>query len=365
MTSFLLPSDIDPGDLLPLAVTPQSLVGWLLRDTNVQRLLLLLDACYSGQGGQDAAQAAVRWVLQPGAADRAGVVLVTATHPWQQAQPGVFSRAFERAVGQLASGGHAQQDLPLDALVGVINDDPGKPASQTVACHVLGLTGRPPPFLPNPRYRPLLIDTDLLEQDRAQHAEQRADHLRDRFLPATRWFTGRHAALTDLARWLGNPAAAPRALVVTGHAGSGKTALLGLLAALSDPDQAPGVPRDGLPTGLTVPDGVITEAIYAGTMTTGQVRDRIAAAARLRAESTGELVDGLNQRGAGGLTMLIDAMDEAADPPGLISGLLSPLIRQRPGGLRLLLGTRPHLLTAKLLGKPEVGHYLLVDLGRL
>lgn len=161
----LLPSDIDPDDLPPLAVTPQSLVGWLLRETNVRRLLLMLDACYSGQGGQEAAQAAVRWVHQPGTADRGGVVLVTATHPWQQALPGVFSRAFERAVGQLASGGHAQQDLPLDAVVGVINDDPGKPASQTVACHVLGLTGRPPPFLPNPRYRPPLIDTDLLEQD--------------------------------------------------------------------------------------------------------------------------------------------------------------------------------------------------------
>ena len=75
-----------------------------------------------------------------------------------------------------------------------------------------------------------------------------------------------------------------------------------------------------------------------------------AAAARLRAESTGELVDGLNQRGAGSLTMLIDAIDEAADPPGLISELLSPLIRQRPGGLGLLLGTRPHLL--KLLQPP-------------
>ena len=78
-----------------------------------------------------------------------------------------------------------------------------------MACHELGLTGRPPPFLPNPRYRPPLIDVDLLEQERARHAEQRAEHLRDRFLPATRWFTGRHAALTDLAGWLGNPAAAP------------------------------------------------------------------------------------------------------------------------------------------------------------
>ncbi len=357
----LLPSDIDPDDLLPLAITPQGLVSWLLRDTSVRRLVLMLDVCYSGQGGQDAARAAVRWVHQPRAADSPGVVLVTAIHPWQQAQPGVFSRAFERAVGQLASAGYAQQDLPLDAVVGVINADPAKPISQTVACHVLGLTGRPPPFLPNPRYRPLLIDIDLLEQERALYAEQRADHLRARFLPATQWFTGRHAALADLVGWLGNPAD-PRALVVTGQAGSGKTALLGLLAALSDPDQAPAVPRDGLPTRLTVPDGAITEAIYAGTMTTGQVRDRIAAAAGLRADTTFELIEGLNRRGTAALTVLIDALDEAADPHGLVAGLLRPLMRETRSRLRLLLGSRPYLLTAKLLGRPETGHYLLLDL---
>ena len=146
---------------------------------------------------------------------------------------------------------------------------------------------------------------------------------------------------------------------MTGNAGSGKTALLGLLAALSDPDQAPAVPRDGLPAGFTISGSAIAEAIYAGTMTTGQVRDRIAAAAGLRAETTQELIDGLSRRATGPLVVLIDALDEAADPGGLISGLLSPLMSECAGTLRLLLGTRPHLLTAKLLGTPESGRYLL------
>ena len=358
----LLPSDIDPNDMVPLAVTAQVLVDWLLRDTNVRRLLLMLDTCYSGQGGQDAAGAAVRWVNQPGAADRPGVVLVTATHPWQEARPGVFSRAFERAVGHLATGGYAQENLALDAVVEVINADHERPASQTVTCHELGKTGRPPPFLPNPRYRPGLIDVDLLEQERARHAEQREAHLRERFVPATRWFTGRHAALIDLAAWLNNPPAAARALVVTGNAGSGKTALLGLLAALSDPDQAPAVPRDGLPESFAIWGSPIAEAIYAGTMTTGQVRDRIAAAAGVRVETTQELIDSLNRRDAGPLVVLIDALDEAADPGGLIRELLSPLLTEYAGTLRLLLGTRRHLLAAKLLGTPGSGRYLLIDL---
>ena len=143
----LLPSDVDPADLMTLALRPEFLVDLLLRETSLQRLLLMLDTCYSGQGGQDAAAAAVRWVNQPGAAYRPGVVLVTATHPWQQARPGVFSCSFEHAVGHLATGGHAQDHLPLDAVVGVINDDPGKPASQTVACHELASRRRSCPTL--------------------------------------------------------------------------------------------------------------------------------------------------------------------------------------------------------------------------
>jgi WD40 repeat protein len=358
----LMPADIDPDDPVPLAITPQALVGWLLRDTKIRRLLLILDTCYSGLGGQEVAQAAVRWVNQPGTVDRAGVVLVTATHPWQVAQPGVFSSAFKRAITHLASGGHAQEDLPLDAVVGVINADPDKAASQTVACHQLGLAGLPPPFLLNPRYRQPLMGVDLLEQERAHHAEQRAGHLRDRFLPATRWFTGRHAAINDIMRWLHEPSETRPALVVTGNAGSGKTALLGLLAALSDSDYGPSIPRDGLPSGLNTCENIITDVIYAGTMTTGQVRDRIAIAAGLRAETTGELIDGLRHSEDNALLILIDALDEAADPPGLVSGLLVPLIRNCPGKLRLLLGTRPYLLTPALLGRPGDGRYLPVDL---
>ena len=203
---------------------------------------------------------------------------------------------------------------------------------------------------------------DLLEQERARHAEQRETHLRERFVPATRWFTGRHAALTDLAAWLNKPVCGPGALVVTGNAGSGKTALLGLLAVLSDPDQAPAVPRDGLPESFAISGGAIAEVIYAGTMTTGQVRDRIAAAAGMQAEDNARTHRRPQPAGRRPLVVLVDALDEAADPGGLISGLLSPLMTQCAGTLRLLLGTRPHLLTARLLGKPESGRYLLVDL---
>jgi WD40 repeat protein len=363
----ILASDTSPSDLLRRSVPTAEIVKRALTGTKVRRLLLLLDTCYAGTGGADLAREALRRI-RPGSphvgkdALRSGVVLVAATHQYEQALPGAFTKCLDRAARSLAAAGYAPPTLRIPALIDSVNVDPGKPASQSAVCHLLGLDADEPAFLPNPRFRPTLVNMDLLEQERARYAEQRGAHLRDIFLPATQWFTGRHAALTDLARWLGNPAATPRAVVVTGNAGSGKTALLGLLAALSDPDRAPAVPRDGLPAGLTVAEGLISETIYAGTMTTGQVRDWIAAAAGLHANTTQELIDGLKQLGTGALVVLIDALDEAADPSGLIRGLLGPLIRQRPGNLRLLLGTRPHLLTTDLLGKPGTGDYLPVDL---
>ena len=45
--------------------------------------------------------------------------------------------------------------------------------------------------------------------------------------------------------------------------------------------------------------------------------------------TTAELIDALTRRDSGALTVLIDALDEAADPADLISGLLRPLIQER------------------------------------
>ncbi len=366
----LLTNDTCPSDLLNRTVPAGDIVKMILANTPVRRLLLLLDTCYSGQGGEAMVQEALRRIDdaakrlhgQAKISEGGGVVVVAATRPHEQALPGTFTNYLDRAARSLAAAGNAPPTLRVGALIAAVNSDPGKPASQTSVWHQIAMTGDEPAFIPNPRYRARLIDVDLLEQERARYAEQRGAHLRDRFLPATKWFTGRHAALSAVARWLDSPAATSHTLVVTGNAGSGKTALLGLLAALSDPDRAPSVPRDGFPAGLKIAEGAVSEAIYAGTMTTGQVRDRIAAAAGLHADTTQELIDGLSRDDTAALVMLIDALDEAADPPGLIRTLLGPLIRQHPGNLRLLLGTRPYLLTGSLLGKPETGDYLPIDL---
>ena len=363
----LLAADTRPSDLLHRTVPTSEIMKLALAGTRVRRLLLLLDTCYSGSGGQDLVKEALRRLDWPAPApgehvDRSsgsGIAIVAATRPYQQALPGVFTTCLDRVARSVTLAGNAPPTLGLSALMGALQTDlDGRP--QAAQWHQIGMDGGEPAFLLNPRYRPQLVDVDLLEQERAHHAEQRDANLRDRFLPASRWFTGRRQALLDLAAWLADPRPDPRPRIVTGHAGSGKTAVLGLLAALSDPDRRPSVPLDALPEQVSHLEGAIGEVIYAGTMTTGQVRDRIAATAGIRADTVQELIDGLNARAGKPLVALIDALDEAADPDELCRTLLLPLSTRCATSMRLLLGSRPHLLTSRLLGTPD--RHVAIDL---
>ena len=179
---------------------------------------------------------------------------------------------------------------------------------------------------------------------------RRAEELRGQFVPRTLGFTGRHRALAEITQWLDTPADG-RPVIVTGDPGSGKTAVLGLLAALADPSRRPTVPRDGLPAHGIPGQDAIGVAIYAGNLTAGQVLAGLAAAAGIEDVNPdpAALGSGLTRllaglRGSGpALVAMIDALDEAANPEHLAAELLRPLMERGQGNIRLLLGTRRHV----------------------
>lgn len=343
-------ADTDPGDVSYTALRTVELARVTLLETKVRRLLLILDTCYSSQGGNELAAAALERVGAGwGKSTGAGLMVISSAQPHEQAMAGAFPKLFTEAVGNWATAGQGPQALPVSTVVQAMNDNGARPDHQRISLTVVGLTGEPPPFLANPRHsefaaqalrRDTELTTRLLARAKASHGDS-ADEW---------WFCGRHSALTAITDWLGRraPNRHPAALVVTGGPGSGKTAVLGLIAALSHPERSGTVPKPhlGLAPHMIPAKGSLDVALYAQGLTDSDVLRGLAAAMKVRADTPDALLAALKARnGTRPFTALIDALDEAATPETLCSDLRR-LIEESGGRVRFLLGLRPHLVGA-------------------
>ncbi|MEU2424190.1 caspase family protein, partial [Streptomyces sp. NPDC007851] len=360
----LLTADTNPNRLSYTSLRTTDLARAMLEDTKVRRVMLMLDACYSGKGGNQLAAAALDrveagWSRAPGS----GLVVVSSAQPHQQAVAAAFPKLLRSAVRDLSVAGHAPETLSVNAVVQHINSSDERPGHQRISLTLAGLDGEPPAFFPNPRHDVQLNSVDLDVQQARAFDEQ--DRLRDTELSARLliramgysaadsqtatnpqwWFSGRREALSTISNWLKTRGpAASVAQVVTAGPGSGKTAVLGLVAALSHPERRRSVPTHALelPSDL-VAAGSLDTAIYAQRLTDTDVLEGLCAAARIHVNSVGALLETLDGRERP-LTVLIDALDEAATPDTLCSTILRPLLTHSDGRIRLLLGTRPYLL---------------------
>lgn len=372
----LLMADTDPTDV-PFTSLPTAELVRAFRGTRVRRLLLILDTCYSGQGGNELAAAALdRLGTQRGASTTStGLVIVSSAQPHQQAKTGMLPHLFSQSVNSRATAGHAPSHLSISAVVQQMNDHADKPGYQHISVSLIGLTGEPPDFLTNPRHDIRLTDVDLALQDAAEfdaYALQRETEFTSRLLVRAMgyhgdashgwWFCGRHRALAEITHWLKQKpdhepqsplpsvaSASENVRVVTGGPGSGKTAVLGLVAALTKPERRRTVPADalGLEPEWVPEEGSIDVVLYAQGLTDNQVLSGLAAAVGFQCATVGEFLDGLEKRRANRerpFTALIDALDEAATPDSLCSQVIRPLIEHSRARIRLLLGTRPYLL---------------------
>ncbi|WP_196054565.1 hypothetical protein [Nocardia aurantiaca] len=138
------------------------------------------------------------------------------------------------------------------------------------------------------------------------------------------------------------------AAIVTGDPGSGKSAVLSRLIVPTDPEYRAMIPPrvlDDAAVGTVAAVGQVDAAVHAAGKSTAHITKLIGDA--LGAEhvsDTEDLIDLLDRRGEPAV-VVIDALDEAAQPRELVRELLIPLIRNniRPG-IRLVLGTRRELL---------------------
>jgi Caspase domain len=148
----LLTSETDAKDI-ENALPTATLARTLLLGTPVQRLLLLLDTCYSGRGGNEVAAMALAGMAREWDPKRGGFVVVSSALPAEAAGVAVFPDLLTAAVTSLATARNAPPALDIAAVVTAMNDNPGRPEHQRISWQPVGLSGQPPDFLPNPRNR--------------------------------------------------------------------------------------------------------------------------------------------------------------------------------------------------------------------
>ncbi|MEU0276238.1 caspase family protein, partial [Streptomyces sp. NPDC006307] len=327
------------------AIRSSDLAG-MVTTSPVGHALLMLDTCYAGAGTAEMAAVALDLTGLRGN-DSDGLWLLAAARAREEAVDQAFVPALEDALRR-SRAGMRQPHLDVLDVTGRIDAYLREHhPHQSARCSATEVR-TPPPFFPNPEYRPGLAPA-LVD---VQTAREWAAH----FDPRSRgveyagekgdFFTGRLQALATLAAWLREPQHDGRARVVTGGPGAGKSAVLGRLLALADPDpeERPAVPEYARP-----PAGCITTAVHARGASLESLTSRLAAALGVDADSPHELLVELSDRTTPS-TILIDALDEAgtgvegSEPRRIARELLRPLTTLRH--VRLIVGSRREPIAA-------------------
>ncbi|MFH8714512.1 AAA family ATPase [Streptomyces zaomyceticus] len=370
---YLLCADSRPDRLAGTALAAEDLTRYVL-ESGAERVLLVIDTCWAGQGGTDAAAAAeqLRAALRQGAADTPGTgradgrrltdfAVIAVARAGETASPMVFAAALETALARL-SVSLKQQYLSVEQVVDTVNDIyRGAGIRQTARAHV-ETEGYAFFSFENTGYRPEARDDEgdvaelaaRLARTGPEGLRRRAD-LENHFAPRGQgfehaapgpggsYFVGRTTELDRVGRWLdhGDPDWG-RGLIVTGGPGVGKSALLGRLLLRS--------------AGRTT-DTPAPTAVHARHRFLEDLVAAVAEAAGVIADTPQALLGALAARRTP-LHLIVDALDEAGEAQGddtearrIATGLLCPLLRVPC--VRLLVGTRPHVVDA-FGGEPAV-----------
>jgi len=298
----------------------------LLAETG-RDIVLLVDSCFSGAGALALEQALAALAATP---TTTGFGLVAACRAFETAEDGEF---VETLLGLMRAGPRHDTTAwtPKDATIrlGVLMAElrhAGLAVRSVLADGADEL--RIIPNLQEPD-EPGRVHIKVRLRRLSSGAET---HLLER----SEGFVGRVKLRERIAKWL---ATTPQGMfVVTGGPGTGKSALMGLLARQSagDPSARSGA---GAPS---LDEGTFDVIVHARQKTAGQVRAELAALPE-----------------AGRATILVDAVDEAVAGESIAIAAYLRSLARRPQ-LRMVVGTRPSPVVAARLGGPDP---LLSELG--
>jgi hypothetical protein len=361
-THWLLLKTSDPLRLRSTAVRTGDLLGWLA-DTDVEHLLVILDLCHAGKTASDV----VRFTES---LPRTWLVLA-AVSKGELATTGALTGAVADFLEELGSPVGEQYDhgpyLRFDQFIAAVQDRLGDAQRLTLVEPALPQLGASP-CLPNPRWQP---DDLAAVQARRRDLALRPADLLAHWGPRSRgvaqdadpgWlFTGRVELMQELiAAATGDPAV----LLVTGGAGSGKSAALARLVTLSDPAflaaNADNVQR--IADDLRPPVGAVDVAVLATGKLPHQVLAQITAALGVPEPADTQSLDARLDAWRRWLrdhhkpvTVVVDALDEATDPHGLLSTVLARLDHDVNSQLRLIVGVRSPGTTQDTTGADTTG----------
>ena len=339
---YLLTHDSKEGLLDSTAVAAEDLARWVTKETSASQVLVILDACFAGGGAAEFIRIAGKICMVP---QGPVVVVIAAARSKDEAGQGAFSTALAEVLRNADGrfGGPTQQFLAIEEVMEYINQYLGKYfPSQTATSANANLRGLLR-FFPNPRFKPEVpVGWDLeLQTTFREHWLPKA--MASETSGRAWYFTGRTAALRDIVKWLNKPH--KRICVVTGGAGSGKSAVLARLVTLADstyrasalsPQALASLPPDTIPR-----EGSIHVAVHARRKLAADLVRAIGEALGLGDAATGgagKLLELLAQR-RDKTVIVIDALDEATERDTIVSQVLRPL--SHLPHIKLLIGTRP------------------------
>lgn len=346
----------DTRDIKNTALRTADLIGWLT-GTKIKRLLIIIDTCYAAKaaGGTFKFEDPFppTWLILAG------------TEKNQEAMPFALTDAIQQALDEFsgrngAKYGHDRRFLTIVAFLEAVERKLGG-TQEVVPIQGSRVTGEHV-CLPNPHFEPSAAASVLLpRRDLAVLGTDMEEHWTPRALGGTRgWLFAGRARL--MKRLIAATTGAPGAVLVTGGAGSGKSAVLARLVTLTDPgfrshyaEKVARVPAELLPK---------KEAVDVAVLATGKNATQImtqicqATGALGTTEPDASLDSDPLDRAqkawlswlrltAKRVTIVVDALDEAAAPDEVLTQVLQQLEDPRlkdPGSkahqVRLIVGVR-------------------------